>query len=101
MDRDRLAGPHVPSVYARAHMLTLRVFDASPQPPQDAGGRLLHVSFEWSDVLWPWSGYLALYIRVRPEGAAFEGPASGTVQLAVVSPPGPGESAPRRWVCVR
>ncbi len=25
----------------------------------------------------------------------------GTVQLAVVSPPGPGESAPRRWVCVR
>lgn len=31
--------------------------------PADAGGRHLHIDFEWSDTLWPWSGYLALYIR--------------------------------------
>jgi membrane-bound transcription factor site-1 protease len=31
----------------------------------DEGGRLLEVSFEWGDVLWPWSGYLAIFIEAR------------------------------------
>ncbi|GFR44443.1 hypothetical protein Agub_g5653, partial [Astrephomene gubernaculifera] len=66
--------------------------------PADEGGRLLHLFFEWSDTLWPWSGYLALYIRVRQEGASYEGEANGVVEVVVVSPPEPGEEAPRRSV---
>lgn len=31
---------------------------------RDDGGRLLRVTFEHSDVLWPWSGFLAIYIEV-------------------------------------
>lgn len=30
----------------------------------DEGGKLLHVTFEYSEVLWPWSGYLAVYVEV-------------------------------------
>lgn len=36
------------------------------------GGRLLDVRFEHSNLLWPWSGFLALYVRVSPEGATFK-----------------------------
>ncbi|EFJ52617.1 hypothetical protein VOLCADRAFT_85780 [Volvox carteri f. nagariensis] len=64
--------------------------------PTDPAGQLLHLTFEWSDLLWPWSGFLALYIRVLPGGAAYQGVANGVVEAVVVSPPGPGEEAPRR-----
>ena len=47
----------------------------------DAGGKLLDVRFEVSDLLWPWSGYLALYLRVRAGGAKYEGTASGQVRM--------------------
>jgi membrane-bound transcription factor site-1 protease len=30
----------------------------------DEGGKMLHVTFKYSDVLWPWSGYLAVYVQV-------------------------------------
>jgi membrane-bound transcription factor site-1 protease len=30
----------------------------------DEGGKMLHVTFQYSDVLWPWSGYLAVYLQV-------------------------------------
>lgn len=56
------------------------------------------LQFEYSEQLWPWSGYLALYLRVKDEGADFLGTASGTVTFTVVSPPGPGEAAPRHSV---
>jgi membrane-bound transcription factor site-1 protease len=36
--------------------------DLAYQPSND-GGKLLDISFEHSDLLWPWSGYLAFYIR--------------------------------------
>lgn len=29
------------------------------------GGKLLHVTFKYSEVLWPWSGYLGIFIEVR------------------------------------
>jgi hypothetical protein len=51
--------------------------------PSDAGGKLLDVRFEVSDLLWPWSGYLALYLRVKADGAKFEGAASGEVCMHV------------------
>ena len=36
--------------------------------------------FEVSLQLWPWSGFLALYLRVKDSGAAYEGVASGEVR---------------------
>ena len=43
------------------------VFESEPVfEPQNGGGRLLDVRFEHSIQLWPWSGFLALYIQVRP-----------------------------------
>lgn len=63
--------------------------------PLDEGGRLLDVRFDVSDTLWPWSGNLAMYFRVAPEGEEFEGNASGEVTITVVSPPGVGEEQPR------
>lgn len=33
--------------------------------PSDEGGKLLHVTFAASEVLWPWTGALAVYVEVR------------------------------------
>ncbi|OQR74736.1 membrane-bound transcription factor site-1 protease-like [Tropilaelaps mercedesae] len=66
----------------------------NPYLPQN--GDLLNISFSYSEVLWPWSGYMALSIVVNEKGAAFEGVAQGFVSLAVESPPGPNEVKPRR-----
>lgn len=64
--------------------------------PANEGGQLLDIRFEHSDQLWPWSGFLALYVRVRDAGAAFAGLAVGEVAFTVVSPPLRGENQPRR-----
>lgn len=37
-------------------------------------------------VLWPWSGFVALFIRVREAGRQFKGIASGHLNFTVVSP---------------
>jgi membrane-bound transcription factor site-1 protease len=60
------------------------------------GARLADVQIEYSESLWPWSGYLALFVRVGPEGSNFSGIAEGTVTVDVESPPGLGETEPRR-----
>ena len=39
------------------------------------GGALLDIRFEHSEQLWPWSGFLALYVRVRDAGVTFSGQA--------------------------
>lgn len=36
-------------------------------------GSLIEMDFDYSDLLWPWSGFLAFYITVKPEGADFKG----------------------------
>ena len=55
-----------------------------PYTPQN--GELLDISFSYSDLIWPWSGYLAVHISVNKEGANFEGIAQGHVSLTVESP---------------
>ena len=77
--------------------------EAAPEwrPSDDAVGDLgnhLDVRFAFSEMLWPWSGYLAMYVRVKSSGATISGRASGTVSFAVLSPPGRGETEPRRSV---
>ena len=56
--------------------------------PTNEAGRALDVRFEWSPRLWPWSGYLAVYVRVEdsPAGRAAEGVAEGVIEVTVVSP---------------
>lgn len=54
--------------------------------PSNDGGKLLHVSFEHSALVWPWSGYLAVYIQV-----------GGWVVAAAAARPG---SAPIVGACV-
>lgn len=55
-----------------------------------ANGQHLDLTFEASDVLWPWSGWLAVAIAVKPEAAAFEGIVEGTIEMAVGSEQGAG-----------
>ena len=50
------------------------------------------LQFEYSEQLWPWSGYLALYLRVKEEGRQFAGIANGEFRFVVSSPPRPGSS---------
>ncbi|XP_062233545.1 subtilisin-like protease SBT6.1 [Phragmites australis] len=69
------------------------------QPSEDVGN-LLSVHFTYSDVIWPWTGYLALHLQVKDEGSQFSGVISGNVTLTVNSPAAHGESSPRSSTCV-
>jgi len=57
------------------------------EPSFHAGknGRFLDLSFSWSPLLWPWSGYLAVSISVREEAALWEGYAEGLIKFTVRS----------------
>jgi len=57
-----------------------------PSSAEGDGGRYLHVSFTWSELLWPWSGHLSVHAEVSPEAANFTGPATGTIRFTVESP---------------
>lgn len=61
-------------------------------PNEDDLGGVLDVRFSFSEILWPYSGFLAVYIRVKDEGALRSGVASGRVTLTVASPGSRGET---------
>ena len=65
-------------------------------PYKSQNGQLLNLSFEYSDVIWPWSGYLAVYISVSDKGQAFEGIAQGHISFTVESPMEENEIEPKR-----
>jgi len=48
----------------------------------------LEVSFRWSETLWPWTGWLGVYIRVNQKAAKWQGTIQGYVEMSVESPPG-------------
>ena len=56
---------------------------------------MLDIRFDHSEVLWPWSGFLAFYIRVVPEAANYHGVAQGTISFVITSPPKRGETGAR------
>ncbi len=60
-----------------------------PYSPQN--GELLDVALTYSEVIWPWSGYLAVHIAVRKEGTIFDGIAQGHVSITIESPMEEGE----------
>ncbi|XP_010254111.1 PREDICTED: subtilisin-like protease SBT6.1 [Nelumbo nucifera] len=68
--------------------------------PSDEVGNLLNIHFTYSEVIWPWTGYLALHMQIREEGAQFSGIIEGNVTVTVYSPPPHGEKNPRRTTCV-
>ncbi|XP_031385524.1 subtilisin-like protease SBT6.1 isoform X1 [Punica granatum] len=68
--------------------------------PLTDDGNLLSIHFTYSKVIWPWSGYLALHMQIKEEGAQFSGVIEGNVTVKVSSPPGQGEKIPRRSTCV-
>ncbi|GLU09869.1 hypothetical protein SLE2022_267070 [Rubroshorea leprosula] len=68
--------------------------------PSDEEGNLLSIHFTYSEVIWPWTGYLALHIQIKEEGAHFSGEIEGNVTVTVFSPPADGETVPRRSTCM-
>ncbi|CAN7114522.1 unnamed protein product [Brassica rapa subsp. narinosa] len=62
-------------------------------------GNLLSIHFKYPDVIWPWTGYLAIHMQIKEEGAQFTGEIEGNVTVKVYSPPAPGETGHRRSTC--
>ncbi|XP_022729283.1 subtilisin-like protease SBT6.1 isoform X2 [Durio zibethinus] len=68
--------------------------------PSDEEGNLLSIHFTYSEVIWPWTGYLALHMQIKEEGAHFSGVIEGNVTIRIYSPPAQGEKAARSSTCV-
>ncbi|XP_011093585.1 subtilisin-like protease SBT6.1 isoform X1 [Sesamum indicum] len=68
--------------------------------PSSEEGNLLSIHFTYSDVIWPWTGYLALHMQIKEEGVHFSGEIEGNVTVNVYSPPAHGEKNPRKSTCV-
>ncbi|CAI0628858.1 unnamed protein product [Linum tenue] len=68
--------------------------------PSDEDGNLLNIHFTYSEIIWPWTGYIALHMQIKEEGAQFSGEIEGNVTLTIYSPPSPGEKTKRRSTCV-
>ncbi|XP_053212720.1 membrane-bound transcription factor site-1 protease-like [Panonychus citri] len=49
-------------------------------------GQYLDIAITHSDILWPWSGWMAVYISVTPEAANWEGIAQGHISISIESP---------------
>lgn len=73
-----------------------RIAEAPVWKPKNDAGKMLDVRIEYSEHLWPWSGYVAVYLRVLPEAANFSGVAEGDVTIEVESPPALGEKESRK-----
>ncbi|XP_043703885.1 subtilisin-like protease SBT6.1 isoform X2 [Telopea speciosissima] len=63
--------------------------------PSEEVGNLLNIHFTYSEVIWPWTGYLGLHMQIKDEGAKFSGLIEGNVTLTVYSPSSRGEKGPR------
>lgn len=66
-----------------------------PQWIAGNNGDLLELDFTYSDILWPWSGYFAIHIRVTEKGEHERVISEGMVEFTVRSPPQIGESTER------
>lgn len=74
--------------------------EGSPEwKPSDAAGDLLDIHFTFSDVIWPWTGFLGLHLQIRDEGVNFSGIIEGDVSLSIVSPPRRQQRAMQRSEC--
>lgn len=65
-----------------------------PYLPQQ--GHLLDVAISYSELLWPWSGWMAISLSVTVDGKSYEGLADGHISVTIESPPGNGEVEARQ-----
>ncbi|XP_022222854.2 membrane-bound transcription factor site-1 protease [Drosophila obscura] len=54
-------------------------------PDVDHHGQFLKISTRFSPILWPWTGWMAVYIAVHKDGEGFEGVSKGNISLVVES----------------
>jgi membrane-bound transcription factor site-1 protease len=59
-------------------------------------GEYLDIAITYSDILWPWSGWMAVHISVSSEAAHWEGIAQGHISLTVESPSSERGSEPQK-----
>ncbi|XP_043793205.1 membrane-bound transcription factor site-1 protease [Apis laboriosa] len=62
----------------------------------NGNGERIDVSITHSDVLWPWSGWLAVAITVPPSARGWQGIAQGHISVTIESPPSDGEEKVRQ-----
>ncbi|XP_023637688.1 subtilisin-like protease SBT6.1 isoform X2 [Capsella rubella] len=67
--------------------------------PANEEGNLLSIHFKYPNIIWPWTGYLAVHMQIKEEGAQFTGQIEGNITVKIYSPASPGESGPRRSTC--
>lgn len=65
-----------------------------PYTPQF--GQYLDIALTHSELLWPWSGWLAVSIAAARTAASWEGIAQGHIAFTIESPPEDGETEPRQ-----
>ncbi|VDK51699.1 unnamed protein product [Anisakis simplex] len=55
------------------------------EPFIDENGDVLKVSISYPELLWPWSGYMAISLSVIRDGKIYEGTAAGRITVTVTS----------------
>ncbi len=68
---------------------------SAPEFVPGRNGSMLELAFTRSEVLWPWSGHLGVFIRAAAHAADWDGIAEGVIRVRVQSPPGRNEQQPR------
>nr|XP_050867945.1 membrane-bound transcription factor site-1 protease isoform X2 [Vespula vulgaris] len=62
----------------------------------NGNGERIDISLTHSDVLWPWSGWLAVSITVPSSSRDWQGIAQGHISITIKSPPSDGEEESRQ-----
>ena len=65
--------------------------DAPRWNPSNRLGGKIRLQFDYNTVLWPWAGYLGVYMHVEDSAAHMSGVAAGSITFNISSPPFPGE----------
>uniref|UniRef100_A0A915B2A3 Peptidase S8/S53 domain-containing protein n=2 Tax=Parascaris univalens TaxID=6257 RepID=A0A915B2A3_PARUN len=55
------------------------------EPFLDENGDLLKIAITYPDLLWPWSGYMAVAMSVAQDGISYEGTAAGRITITVTA----------------
>ena len=55
------------------------------EPYSQENGDKLEIAFTYSKLIWPWSGWLALHVKVSEKGKKWDGIAQGQVTFAVMT----------------
>ena len=56
------------------------------QPYISANGKMIEVSLSYSQIIWPWSGWLAISVSISEFGAKFTGESAGQITLTISTP---------------